>query len=219
MTISNRINKVYYYLGTKAGLRNSIIAALVLVLCAGAFAAYHWYSIHREEQAHKVFARSMEEFEQAVTGDDMSKWSSVEQAFAAGYKSYSSSSLAPYFLAFQAEAQVQQNKLEEARTTLANSLKHIAKSSPLYYLYATKLALMSMDAEDMSVHESGKKMLAQLADDQKNPQRDMALYYLGYCSFVAHDRENAEIAWSKLLQSGADSVWAHLAQAKLEYSA
>lgn len=210
MTISNRINNVYNYFGTKKGLQLLSSVVLGLVLVSAGFAGYHWYSLHRTQQAHTIFAQCMQEFERALSSDDASLWTDVERAFATGYKSYPRTAIAPYFLAFQAEALIHQDKQEEARVLFADAVKKISKSSPLYYLYATKLALMNMDTQ----------LLTKLADDHKNSYRDMALYYLGYCAFVANDRDTAEKTWARLVrEQGNSSVWANLAQAKLEYSA
>ncbi len=215
-TFITTLKKNVSFFFEKRNQKIALLVASILLVSVLSYGAYRWYSNYREEQAQKVLAESLELFQRAAESDSSVKWSDVSRAFEAGYALYPGSSLAAYFLAFQAESVMQEGDLERAIVLMEKSLAHMPHNSPFYYLYAVKNALMEHDSQDTAVRERGNKHLEELAYDKKNPDRDMALYYLGYFAAAAHNTERARELWTQLVREGSESVWANKAQTDLQ---
>jgi tetratricopeptide (TPR) repeat protein len=201
--------------------RIAFAGAVVAVIILGLF-GYRWYSVKREEAAYKVFADCVHEYEQARGGQE--PWSKVELLCKAGYEQYSRSHLAPYFLAFQAEAQTRQNKYEDARVAFETAMSKLSSRSPLYTIYGTKYALLRLDSSDKTLQEAGLRDLENLANDTANTNRDLALYYLGLYYWTKDETDKARATWTTLVAMNAPgqivlSAWAVLAQEKLQFMA
>jgi tetratricopeptide (TPR) repeat protein len=196
------------------------ITALALLAAWLMMFGYRWYNARRDMAAQYAFARAMEQFAQAQhTKTD--SWAYVESAFKFGYEQHSSSNLAPYFLAFQAQALLNQGKQQEALDLLNKTIAMIPTSSPLISLYKTKKALVMIDSQDQTQHDAGLQELISMAHDAKNRYRDEAMYYLGLYYASLGDVEHARAEWNLLVQAfpaqgQVGSVYAELAQARLE---
>ena len=201
--------------------RQVALACLLGLALVGVFFLYQWYEGYRTEQAHDALAHAIELFERAEQENTNVLWDEADRAFSQGYSYYSNSTLAPYFLAFQSEIAVRQGDFVRARESMDKAVKAMAPSAPLYVAYALKLALMQIESGNPDLVEKGKKLLHTLAHDVKHSDRDMALYYEGLQLFEQGDRPAAEKVWNSLITStrGADSIWAQIAQAKLDYAA
>lgn len=197
-----------------------VLGALAMVALLGLWWVYSQFAGQKEKDAQKTLASCIELYDQAVGASETSvPWSSVETACKRAYDEHSGSNLAPYFLGYQAEALVKQNKLDEAVTVMAQAVKSMSKSSPLYHVYATKLALMEIDSHDGAIHTEGLKRLEDLAADTKNQQRDEALYYAGLYYWQLNDQVKAKEAWEKLAElsssSQVPSPWMQLVSERL----
>jgi predicted negative regulator of RcsB-dependent stress response len=201
--------------------RQAAVACLLVLLLFAAMFLYRWYEDYRTEQAHGVLAHAIELFERAEQENTKVLWEETDRAFSQGYSSYSGTSLAPYFLAFQSEIAVRQDERVKARELMDKAVHVMARTAKLYGPYAVKLALMQIDSGEPALVEKGTSSLHALAHDSKNPDRDMALYYEGLRLFEQGDRSAAEKIWHTLVGDvhGADSIWAQIAQAKLDYTA
>lgn len=205
---------IYHYM---AHIR--ILAIVIAVVLVGFF-SYRWYQVRRDAAAQYAFAYAMEEFMQmrdAKTGS----WDAVEQVFKTGYEQHGSSNIAPYFLAFQAQALVYQDKKQEALELFDKIHTLIPASSPLSNLYKVQRMLLMIDSKDQGQHDAGLQELIDLAHDTKNKFRDEALYYLGLYYAGLGDNEHARAEWNLLTQAftaqgQTGSVYAELAQARLE---
>ena len=202
-------------------VRQLALACLLGLALVGVFFLYQWYEGYRTEQAHDALAHAVELFERAEQENTNVLWEEADRAFSQGYSYYSSSTLAPYFLAFQSEIAVRQGDLARARDIMDKAVKTMSPTAPLYVSYAIKFALMQIESGNPDAIESGKKLLHTLAHDVKHSDRDMALYYEGLLLFEQGDRPAAEKVWHSLIGSAqaSDSIWAQIAQAKLEYAA
>lgn len=195
------------------------------VACAAGVGIYGYmmYRISQEEQAQVVFVNCMDELKRAYEKPD--SWPTAELASVTAYRQHSSSSLAPYFLALEVQALVAQGKLSEAITSLERVIGMLSTHSPFYSLYTLQLALMKLDSSDEAVHQEGLKAVEKIALDQKNKNRDQALYYLGEYYASQNNQERAKEFFHQLVvaypEGGmAASPWASLAQKKLHtYSA
>lgn len=191
--------------------------AVITLMIIGLWFSYDRYEIYRGKNAQKDLASCMEQYEKAVAaGTDNILWPTVELSCKSGYEKYRGTAIAPYFLGYQAEALIKQHKIDEAIVVMHSMLNKLSKESPLYYIYATKHALLQMDSTDSVIRASGFEGLAKLAADVKNAQRDEALYYVGLYNWYNNDFAQAKDAWRQLVELPADtqdqaSPWTALA--------
>ncbi len=204
------------------------VFALGLIGAVGYY-GHSYLSSSREQQAYKAFSESHDFFEQALASDDgkdkektLKLWKDVALAFQTGYTQNKKSTLAPYFLAFQAEALIHQGELNQAVDVMNQMLGSLKKDSPFFGLYAAKRALMKLDMPDDAANKAGLEELLALANEEVNPHRDMALYYLGEYYWVNNEREKAHISWRYLAnvaqfgKSPTPSPWFDLVKARTE---
>ena len=195
-----------------------LAVALLLVLGVATF-GYRWYGQWYTEKAHAELARAIELFERADQEGTQALWEEVDRSFSNGYSRNEGSSLAPYFLAFQAEAALRAGNNDKARDLEKKVLDHVSKGSPFHTAYAIKYARMNIDSGQPALIEQGMQSLQALANDAGNNERDMALYYLGLIAFENRDRATAQKVWDVLIKTyGQESMWAQIAQAKLDYT-
>ncbi len=200
----------------------AVVAAGILV--AGYY-AYDGYANNREAQANQVFAESYDLFQAAINADekDVTKkqmlLEEAETAFKTGYTKFSNTRLAPYFLGLEAEVALKRENPKSAIELMNRMLALMSKSSPLYGLYATKLALIKMDQPDMA--QDGLRELAALAHDARNDAQDFALYVLGEYYWEQGDTAKATETWRELRDLGQRgsrpiaSPWLSLVQQRL----
>ena len=210
--------------------KNVAFAVLGVGLTIGVAAlgfGFYWYRWNREHQAVEAWVNAFSSVEEARNKKTPQAWQEVEVAFSHGFEQYKSSATAGYFLIYQAQALLQQNKHEQACEVLAEALQYIPRTSYLYHSYAVKLARMQIDASDSTLQQQGEQTLKELSEDPENPLRDMALYYYGLLYFYGHqNREAAQTIWNTLLTEYSTqaedaytySPWVEKAQAKLNYS-
>jgi predicted negative regulator of RcsB-dependent stress response len=211
------VNSIQDYV--KKHVKESLFA---VALIAGAVAigyGYWLYRVHQEEAAQAALSTCLEELKNAVR--DETQWPNVNLASITGYRQHSNASLAPYFLAIEAQSLIAEGKLAEAITTLDRVLSAISKSSPLYYLYAIESAAIKMDSPDDTVKNTGLRDLEALAMNTKNKNRDQALFYLATHYENLSDFARAKEIFHNLVVSfpeggQAASPWAALAQEKLQ---
>jgi tetratricopeptide (TPR) repeat protein len=210
-----------HYVGQFKYARHIALALLLVLALFGALFLSRWYESYRTEQAHATLAHAIELFERAEQENTNVLWEEADRAFSQGYSHYSGLSLAPYFLAFQSEIALRQGDAVKAREFLGKAVAMMSPKALLYTPYAIKCALMQLESGDPDLVEKGNKALHALAQDAKNPDRDMARYYEGLTLFESGDRPAAEKVWHDLLggAQSADSIWAQIAQAKLDYTA
>lgn len=159
-------------------LQGAFLAVIVGICAFG----YRWYSTHRAQLAQKQFSDGVKEYTNAVTGQPgHQNWSMLGALFELGAQEYGKTSLAPFYLGYQADALVKNDQLADATTVMTRAATALPTNSDFYYSYALKQALMSIDvAEAAGVSpEDAERNLLDLAYNKNNPQRDAALFYLG----------------------------------------
>lgn len=194
------------------------------VLTAILLGGYYYVRVYRVEQdarAHATLTEVLAEVTRASTKPDA--WQDVEIAARTGYRQHSGSSLAPYFLAIEADALAQQGKVVEGRDQLAAVVGSLSKDAPLTSLYALKLARMQLNAEDQAVRSQGLASLQTLAQDTKSVVHDEALFRLGKAFAQEKNGEQARQSFQQLIDTykeskdaAGQSVWAALAQEQID---
>ncbi len=203
--------------------KNGLLLMGIPLFCIFGGGAYYFYSVYAHEQQERAqfaFSQTLEEFHHGQKNAEL--WPNAELAAKTGYRSSKSSSFGPYFLVLESQAALAQGNMQEGCKLLADALKQMGTSSPLYYLYAVKLALIKLDFDDAAIQSEGLKELEKLAHDKNNVQRDEALYYLGDYFMSQGDTVKAIHSWQELkkefstAQATSASPWALLADEKIQ---
>lgn len=201
-------------LWTQKRVNTAAIILVCLGLAGAVWYGYTWYRRSKEQKAYKDLAESIDGYTKVRhSGGKAEKWADVERGFQTGAQRNSSSKLHPYFLAFQADALIEQGKLNEALALMNKAVNALSRTNPLYFLYALKRALMSIDSSDEATKKEGRQELASLAKDPANPMQDMARYYAGLESLGHGDKTEAQNFFKEIADQ--QSSWYLLAQDKL----
>lgn len=217
-SISDWCNALY---GSKKGAVHNttivlVVVAVLVALAGGGFYGYRWYRSSQEEVAQRIFSQNVQEYERVAQEGKTEDWASVETLFKIGYGQYSHSTFAPFFLLYQAEAMIKQDKNEQAREVLTKAVDTMSRSSDLYPLFEIKIALMNMDAHAPEAVAQLKILAAQTSHFS-----DAAAYYLGQYYWINNDEKQAREVWQKMIdvtktdKKLGQSPWASLAQATL----
>ena len=200
--------------------REVFIGIALLGILGLSFLTYRWYVTYREQAAQKVFAEYMIAYNQAMQSGSEQDWARAEVLLKLGYDRHARSYIAPYFLAFQAQALIQQGKKQEALAAMNAMVAAASAKSPVFNLFKTKRALMMLDAEDESMQQQGLEELMQLGREAKNIYNDMALFYLGRYYWALDKIDEARTIWQELVDGQwheqlAPSPWVQEAKQKL----
>jgi len=184
----------------------------------GGYKLYNYYIHSREASAQKVLNECVAELNKAKGG--MGSWYDVEVAFDMAHQQNSGSQLAPFFLAFKAEAEYNQGKVKEAIATLSKSLDNMGQTSDFFGLYNVKRALMKLDAKDDALQQQGLQEL-QAASQKNDSGQGVALFHLGSYYWDKNDFAKAKEPWKKLValydeKDGTLSQYAQLAKERLK---
>lgn len=171
-----------------------------------------------------MLSESLAEFQKAIrlelSGADSkaieNAWDEVQSIFQLGQDKNKSAALSAYMGVFNAQALARLGKLDEAKAVLADALNKL-DYSPYSGIYKTFEALLLIESNDNTTVLGGEEQLRALASDMTNPQRDMALYFLGCYQLSKGDREGAVISFRTIdaLSSQVASSWQPLAEKHL----
>jgi tetratricopeptide (TPR) repeat protein len=223
MVFRATIDKLYFYFSPKKQNQTTYIYSIGAAIClialiAAGVGGWRWYRFNQGQKAQETFSSCIREYERAE--QDPTLWPNAELVFRLAIEQHPHTTLTPSLLAFQAEALLHMNKPEQALTCMKEAVTLLPQSSILYTLYATKYALMMMDAPEIPMQQEGLNSLTQLAQDTTNNNRDMALYFLGLYYWADDNTEKARTIWSELLPLATAqpaSPWAQRAAEKIEY--
>lgn len=220
-----RINSLYTFDGFFIFFekyRTYFLIGIVAVLSIVGLGAYwYFYSMNYEKSSQQLFSEILQEYNRAAESSEL--WSEVEMSAKTGYNQYRRSSLAPFFLAFQVDALLGQQKHEEALAVMNLLMGKLSSSSLVYSVFKLKEARMKLDSKESQHQKEGVETLEALARDQKNMYQDQALYYLGmyYESHDQHDK--ASEIWRQLnamkLPNAPVSPWIMLAEHQVQGNA
>lgn len=176
---------------TKQTMVNVIRIAGLGILVGAAFLGYRWYYMGRSQAAQKRLSEIITAYTQEVEKNhkenketaqaNTQNLSAIADLFAKGASEYADTSLAPFFLAYQAEVLLKEGNLESALGVMSQALTSMSPASELYPVYELKKVLMALDWAQLNntqTHDAEQKLLA-MAHDTTNKQRDMALFYAG----------------------------------------
>lgn len=191
------------------------ISIIMGLASMGAYMGYTKYRVYKNQEAQKILAVCLEEYARAVSGA-VELWPTVEMSCQLGYEQHSNADIAPYFLAIQVEALLHQGKKDAVQPLLDTMMQQMNTSSPLYYLYQTQKALIELDAHDAAIVKKGLDSLHMLAEDKKNNNRDIALYYMGLYYWAKNQIADAQTEWTELVAQFPTSPWVSVVSTKLQ---
>lgn len=196
------------------------LAAGLVVVCALGFTIRNFMVERATRFAHARFMAQSKAYQKSIDEPSTDAQHLIDQLYK-DHAQFSHTPYGAYFLALAADIMENSGEKVRARETLARALKDMGGVAPgLYYLYATKYALMQLDAEDPEVQVVGKQALEKLANSAKNPHKEMALFYLGYRALMEQDSAAVQVAWGKLFDNGQPtSHWGMRAHALINYTA
>lgn len=199
--------------------RTKILSGIIVgALAIGGFVYWQYMRLNLEKRAAQALSELLSEYNHAYENNEL--WQDIEVGARTGFRQYSGSSMAPYFLGLQVDSLIQQDKFDEALLLMGTMMKKLSTSSPLYYSYLIKFARMKLESSDVVNQDEGLKELTKLANDVTNPEQAQAQYYLGLYYNNNNQEEKAQEIWKMLhaMQEGKKeerSPWTVLAEQHL----
>lgn len=181
--------------------------ALALILGSGGMVWYRWHATSLAQQAHKTLIQTLQVFEapiekkstdQSQFSSATDKWTQVASLCAEGYDRFKRTTLAPFFLVYQAEALLNLKKHDEALPLLAQAQAQM-RSQPLKDFMSVKVALVSMDCSAQAVQQEGFLQLKRLAESTDHAAHEYALYSLGLYFWDNKEFAQAKNYWQQML--------------------
>jgi len=192
-----------------------VLTGLLVVAGAASWYGYRAYQQSGQYKGQELVLQALELFNKEAFSKTP-EWEQVNAICEAGIQQGGSTAV-PYLRMIQAQVALAQDNKDAALGYVADAIKSLDSSSPLYYVYKTKYALMNIDAQDHK--QEGLDQLAALASDVRNTNRDEAQFYLGLYHWVHDEIGQAKDAWKDLLAVDTSvehsSPWARRAQAKV----
>lgn len=166
---------------------------LAALLVGGSYVGYTTWKTSHNEKAQVALMESMNDLNMAMRamGNAQVPELEVQQLFKSvktdmelGYSKYKWSSIAPFFLVYQAQAMTHMGEKEEAYALMKKAVGLFSSSSPYHMMYSIQVALRAID---LGKTEEGLAQLTTLAAS-KHGMADMANYYLAHY-FLEHDNK------------------------------
>lgn len=187
-----------------------------ILICTGLCVYLYFSWAHKKQAAYQALAETLAEYDRAYTSPDL--WSDVEFGGKTGYRQFSGSIVAPYFIFLQAESLIQTGKLSEAFDVMKQGMENLSNKSPLYSYFALKMARLKMSMDSQDLQQEGLRELQAIAQDTISLARDKALYMLAeYYEDQGNVQESID-AWQRLAdieQQGLVSPWILSAREKV----
>ena len=202
------------------------VFSLFLLGCGGfgGWKAYSSYVKNNEQKAQVAFSHALDEYHLLLqsAGTDDSRWDDSSISFKAIAQKYPNTVYGTFADVFVSDIALQKGSMEESIALLEQWVSKNSEKNSLYYLYKTRLALLYCDAQKT---QEGIALLQELAALDKNKQKDMAQFFLGYYYWTTNDISQARQAWQMLIDENkkqapeGSSPWAAIAESKLRYIA
>ncbi|MFH0898076.1 MAG: tetratricopeptide repeat protein [bacterium] len=204
--------KVHSLVDNITNHKEKIIMGIVgVVLFVGALWGYHYYKNTVQISAHNDFINSLKyydapvktsikdvEAQEIVFDTQQEKWDKVAQVFKQGYDNNRSSTLAPMFRVFYAQALLNNGKTQEALKELQEAVATISVPQ-LKQAYELQVALIRLDSNDLKDQDRGIEDLKKIAFDQHHTVQGLALYHLGLYDWVNKNFEQAKGYWQQFI--------------------
>lgn len=197
-------------------IRYALFTVAFAIVGGLAFMGHGWYVASRERAAEKDLSAYVSQYYSALNSPE-AQWSQVASLFEVGYVQHASSLLAPYFLAYQADALLQQGAVDQALGVMQQMLKKLPESSPFYPLFRMKYNLVILDQPEHPEQQAALASLYEIGSDTSNAIFEAALFYLGRYHFVHNNVQEAKEVWQQLRATAVDENPSAFVQEAEEY--
>lgn len=218
----------------KRYVKESMVVGAIILLMVGGYFAFGWYQKRQNVQAFAALVEISKSYEQAVTKAreqqalpaDMHKenpWEDTQILLEALTSANSGSSLAPFFVMYQAQLALEaEGDFEKACKLMKQGLARLSKNSIYYDMFNLKRIKMLLDSPEHDVQVAAVNALEKVANNKENYYAQEALYTLGAYQAFHGNMEQAIQAWTTLAQEQQshkaliNSSWVTQAQEKLK---
>jgi tetratricopeptide (TPR) repeat protein len=197
-------------------IRYALLGIAFVALGILAFVGHGWYVASRERAAEKDLSAYVAQYYGALNSAEV-QWGQVASLFEVGYLQHTSSLLAPYFLAYQADALLQEGNTQKALEVMQQMLDKLPESSPFYALFRMKYNLIILDQPEHPEHQAALIALHEIGSDKTNAIFEAALFYLGRYHFVHNNVQEAKEIWQELRATAVDENPSAFVQEAEEY--
>lgn len=211
-------------------VKEALLGIGIILSLFGGYFLHDYYVKHREEKAFGALIEVVESFEKAQyaamgAGVDKKKieeeWSDVETLLDSLYHDNMGSYLAPYFMMFKAQIELEKGGSPDiARETITKELGNIPQGSELFSLFDLKRIKLGFDSKDNKVREESLKSLEMIAKDKTSYVYEEAAYLLGAYYMHKGQSDKAHEIWKELVKDAdktalLESPWVKQAEEKL----
>lgn len=177
--------------------RMAIIITIGIAGAAIGGGVYYFYSsTHYEQAAQEALSDLLADVERAYQNPDL--WAELEVGVKTALRQFKRSSAVPYFSMIQAEVLLNQKNVTGAIAMVDDVVHALSSSSPFFYLFSIKSAVLRLATDDPALHEQAITLLDSFINDDKNPQQDFATYTLAHYYQTTNQENKAHALWQKL---------------------
>lgn len=221
-------------LSKKPYMKESFFAVVAVIVMAGSYVAYGWYQKRQNIKAFAALVEISKSYEQAVSKAAQLKdkpteeqnenpWEDTQLLLEALGSAHSGSTLAPFFLMYEAELALQaEGDYDKACQLMEQGVRSLSKKSVYYDMFNLKRLKMLLDNPMENVRVGALKELQAMANHKENYYAQEALYTVGAYEAFHGNMQAAIAAWKTLAQEGQaekaliSSPWVSQAQEKLK---
>ena len=213
--------------------KKTVFGVIISVGLISGYFAYNFYVKQREQKAFGALIEIIDSFERAKyeiedpdadqdKNNKINIWQDTEILIDALYKQNSHSYLAPYFLIFKSQVELERGTpVDDVIKNLSEALNKIPKDSAIFDSYNLKRILMSFDSKDENIQKEALNELISITKNEKSYSFEQASYMLGLYYISQNNTAQAREIFENLLKSSdkkalLPSPWIKQAEEKLE---
>lgn len=218
----------------KKYVKESLIVLATVIIFGGGYIAFGWYQKRKDTQAFAGLVEISKSYEASLkkasehsseSSDQENPWDDTKVLLEAIAASNSGSSLAPFFIIYQAQvALLADNDYEKACELMAKAIARLPKNSIYYDMFNLKRIAMLLDSPDEATRDNALVQLEKVAHHAENYYAQQALTLLAEYHMAKGNVEQAMKVWKLLAeqeQTGAQeplitSPWVTYAQEQLK---
>jgi hypothetical protein len=210
-----------------------VVAALLVLGCS--YFVYAWYQQRQNRHAFAALVEISKSYETALqkhreqkdtslSEETENPWEDTQLLLEALASAHKNSSLAPFFVMYQAEVELHAHAdYDKACQLMEQGVRRLAKNSIYYDMFNLKRIKMLLDSPMQDVRDRALAELERCGEQKNNYYAPEALYTLGAYHAYYGNMDKAIDAWKKLAQQEKleekaliDSPWIHQAQETLK---
>ncbi|MBP6869940.1 hypothetical protein KBC04_03600 [Candidatus Babeliales bacterium] len=218
----------------KPYMKESFFVVAALVIMAGGYTAFGWYQKRQNIQAFAGLMEISKSYEEAsnkarqlkdkpADQQDENPWEDTQLLLEALISAHSGSSLAPFFVIYQAQVAIEaEGNYDKACQLMEQGVARLSKKSVYYDMFNLKRLKMLLDSPMETTRAAALKEVKAIAHHKENYYAQEALFTVAAYEAYYGNMEAAIDAWKKLAEEGqsekalVSSPWVSQAQEKLK---